>query len=1116
MTPGNGAPRPEGGQDRRETDERIVEEEELQTFYLRDSQGRLVPLFEALTYEQWRELWRIYRRWEAPRPERRYSILSMTLRGNVKDGAAHLKATFRVKILQAGWARVPLRLNNTFLVKRATKGMGEPVIDFSEVEGYEWLINAEADSVHTLDLDLQVPLVQLGGETRLTLQTPKITTARLDLTAPGANVEVTQVEGGNVQSVKRTGGNTLMQLIGLGGELRLNWRDSRKPSAPLVMEARTNVRVDFDGKHHTRSDANIQVHALNGVVESFVVRLPAGMKLVPHDEELTQRRYRVAPLSEQRRTELGMPEPNPQSGELVEVELQSKSLEPIEVALRAVKSREAAIEADSQPTLVEASGFEVIGAAHQWGYIDVALDSQWNAHWVTNNVTRQDNIPAAVRQSGVMARFTFSQQPSSLKVRVTPKETRVRVEPLYLIYVSAREARLESRLRYRIRGVSDVSIHLEGWQVDAVTPENMIQSNRTDFESVEPFSIVLSPLSQQVKDELELRVLARQPLPVDGQFTLQLPRLQATASAPATVVILPDDNIKLTPLTEMLVGLEPEPLPPQLDLPLGAQNPLYYRVGNAETASAFSATLALRERVVTLESDVDLQIGAQQTRVKQTFNYHVAHEALTEAEFQVSPEVLRSGSLRFLLDDQPIIYETLPPTAPADDTPTDSAPADDSPEAVTDAEPAAPTPPNPWRRIRLELPGGRLQSMVLQASYSLSTPDSEAVQDYVIPLLLPATNEETTFFDWNLAVASEESVHLGLTPSAWRSVESGASLHAIAATSETPQREVGLRISSPPEEVALIVEKMWLQTWCSGRERRDRAVMHVQTTQDSVNVLLPPDVAADSVLAAVDGGRVLATYDQESRVVAIPIAASDSGDRHVLEIWYSFPGERTYGSLSVKPPFVEGTRRIDRFYWQLCLPAGEHLVTSPENLTAELAWRWQGLHWGRYASLSQADLENWIGASNQVPLPADSNQYLYSSFTPADTIRVYTVQRLYALILSSVLALAAGFALVYAPLMRHPAALMAVAVLIAVAAFYYPDAALLAAQAGSIGLALSAVAYLIDWGVAGRRVVRPVLSSPSRHTADPRSDALVTRLEVETSGSAATAPFEPNLGQEES
>ena len=54
-----------------------------------------------------------------------------------------------------------------------------------------------------------------------------------------------------------------------------------------------------------------------------------------------------------------------------------------------------------------------------------------------------------------------------------------------------------------------------------------------------------------------------------------------------------------------------------------------------------------------------------------------------------------------------------------------------------------------------------------------------------------------------------------------------------------------------------------------------------------------------------------------------------------------------------------------QIYWQLILPANEHLVASPDGFSGEFVWRWSGWFWfwGRNPLLDQAELESWAEAA---------------------------------------------------------------------------------------------------------------------------------------------------------
>ena len=131
-------------------------------------------------------------------------------------------------------------------------------------------------------------------------------------------------------------------------------------------------------------------------------------------------------------------------------------------------------------------------------------------------------------------------------------------------------------------------------------------------------------------------------------------------------------------------------------------------------------------------------------------------------------------------------------------------------------------------------------------------------------------------------------------------------------------------------------------------------------------------VAVDQVEVAVDGPGPRGE-------VSVPIPARLRPcwlTEHVVELWYDIlaPGHRAYGRLSLTAATMDAQDRVDRMYWQVILPRGEVVVSRDSRLTAELQWQWDQFGWRRYPSQDQADLEQWIDASRQEPIPIGTNR----------------------------------------------------------------------------------------------------------------------------------------------
>jgi hypothetical protein len=162
-------------------------------------------------------------------------------------------------------------------------------------------------------------------------------------------------------------------------------------------------------------------------------------------------------------------------------------------------------------------------------------------------------------------------------------------------------------------------------------------------------------------------------------------------------------------------------------------------------------------------------------------------------------------------------------------------------------------------------------------------------------------------------------------------------------------------------------------------------------------------------------------------------------------------------------------------YWQLVLPADEHLLASPVELTPEFGWRWFGLGWGRQPTWDQADLEKWSGAATTDALPDATNRYLFSSIASPTKFAAKTANRWQIVLLSSAVALAIGLLLLYVPGAARPAALLAIGAFMLVLSAFLPDIALLFSQAAVLGLFLILLAYALRNGLSRRRAAGRVI-----------------------------------------
>jgi hypothetical protein len=207
---------------------------------------------------------------------------------------------------------------------------------------------------------------------------------------------------------------------------------------------------------------------------------------------------------------------------------------------------------------------------------------------------------------------------------------------------------------------------------------------------------------------------------------------------------------------------------------------------------------------------------------------------------------------------------------------------------------------------------------------------------------------------------------------------------------------------------------------------------------------------------------------------------------------------------------LEGVTHVREAYWQLCLPADQHLLADPAGFVPEMTYSWRNWLWDRRGALEQEDLEKWIGASRQDPVPAQTNQYLFRSFGTLESLPLFAASRRLILAIAGVLVLGVGLLVLHVRSVRHPAAGLALAVGIVVTGLIWPAAGLLLAQGATLALAVVGVAVLWQWGTSGQSAWSPV--EPARDTAPARERPSTTAAALRAEpalppASTATAPL---------
>ena len=1026
-------------------------------YYLPDEQGKLRPV-PGWTLEDFR---RLIDQQTAEGQAPPFNLQRLTAQGQVEGTHVRLNVEITIKTAEQRrdrWVRVPLQLNGAILAEPAKTNRGTLMLEYQQGgEGYIAWIKGAGDEPAVLTLPMLLPVKSAGGQQQITWSLPRVAPSQLKLLVPLANAQAEVSSGGTLLPPAAASGGSELTVLGLGGDLRLGWQgaDQRDSSRGGLMEVEGNhlVRVE---RGLIRTQAQFSIRSLGGTIDRIRIRLPRGARLVPDG---AARGYTVRVVEAERKTPADRDRP------LVEVQLDKEGRGPVSIPLACEQS----FDVSGLKKPLELATFDVEGAARHWGSIAVQVVGDWHLFWEdTDHVRRVDSALATLPAGDLTASFEYSGQPYRLAARIAPPVTRVSVEPQYVLMVSAdgtagaTHLKLDARLKYRVSGakVFQLPIDLAGWELQEgeVGPASRVDVARLPPAAAGPRII---PLVAPQKGEFEITFSAQRRLPV-GTLTTSFPRPLADNVAAATVVVVPDDNVQLTPQRDAMAGLAPLPVTPPLSLPQRVQSPLYYRAEKPDARLA--AKVQIQGRSVAAESSSVLRVLERAIQVRQTIRFEVSYEAVEWLSLLVPRELTEPGALEIAL-----------------------AGASIHPLLVRRNAPDEASAGHVELRVPLTKPRIGTIDLVLHYQIPIGRPQSADAGEHILPLVAPAdvkVQRSELMLEPSTAAAAQ------VADAAWspsEDIAGGSAGRRYRANGAPLQVALLVRSQGPSTSGNVVVQRGWVQSWFSGKFRHDQAAYLLRNREDRLQIELPDGAEQAASEVWLDGKPVVAEFNSASSLT-VPLPVDNGPHRLMLRYRVPVQGSGWFRRAQL-PRFPSGTW-VQRMYWQLVLPPDAHLLALPLGTTPEYLWQRQGWIWQRQSSLDELALAQWIGLpTDEARVPATAQRYLLSLSDASGDYRLSVIPRGALVLISAGSILCAGLLFVYVPRLRHPGIVLAVVTLPLVLALFFPEPALLASQPAVLGLALVfLVAALRRWlsptspAVRGTGGGRP--SHPSHSATD--------------------------------
>ena len=1057
---------------------------------LRDKQGRLQAVL-GFSFEDFMEIYRLKNDLARIDERPRFVITRSEISGVLKNQVVLSSMVLTIELADSKWVRIPLGLTNSnvdedakldgkgaVFIKCATPpvvGQDPDSASATTRAGYDLWLKGEPTKPLRVTIPFVTQVAKVGGETQLRLDAPRASVAHLVVDVPETDLRGRVSENVTLIESKAGADKTTFSVLGASGPVELSWQPKRSEStvSSTVLEASGLFWARIDGRS-VNYEAKLNVRSFGGLFDTLRVRLPNGSQLVGNSQPGVRIVHSSASNDEK------------QMGELIEVKLDKKTSGPFELRLFAERPRTA----DNTDESIELAGFEVLGAVRQSGNIGIQVAGNWQVVWGESHAVRQiDEIPENLRREDLVAAYEYSAQPSSLTARVMPRRTRVSVQPRYVLTVGAHETRVDVELKYTIRGAKlrTLTLDMPGWEIDEIGPPNLVN---VDAAAIEDSTRIEVPLAQPSNGDLTLTMTARRAMPGDGKpeasqlLEFDLPRPTAEVIAPAVVIIQPEDNVELTPRSDSLLGLSLRTSRPSLPLATLQQDPLFYQTDGAASKFVADFKVNAQEIVSSIESRIDMD--EQEVQVEQHLRYEVLFEPVEKFLLRV-PRTILQDTLEITLDGARLTL--IPVREESDVEHRDSS------------------------RVSAILGGSRIGRCELIARYQLAQeklPPATSVPASV-PLVMPLDGR----IKQNRAlVRAESGISVSPRKGVWVSEEAPRGGNSkqlglwLTATEPVDAVGLGITLQDRSREATTLVERAWIQTWLTERERQDRAVFRLTTSERRLRIGLPTGVNSNAVQAVLDGRAMPLETDARGAVtLALPTAGTEQ--RHLLELTYHLENRDAAGALDLEPPRLLPAVWSRRVYWQLILPGNEHLLVAPDGYTTESQWEWTGRYLRRTPTLDVGALEQWIGASTNATVTEASNSYLFSSLGEYPSLRIRTVRRASLVFGASFAVLLTGLALIYVPILRHPVCLFVAAVGALAMGTFAPDLAVIFGQAAVLGAVLIGLAVLLT-RYAGRteEVVRPAPAGERSSKTDRSATDLYYRAPSASSGpSTATAPM---------
>lgn len=472
-------------------------------------------------------------------------ITQASYAGRIENDLARLEATFKVKVLDKPWARVPLKFGDAAVGKLTAEN--DQILLIGTGEGtYDLLLPTVGE--HTVKLEL-ITRVHTSTEGKsFDLEIPLVGISNLELTIPAADQTVDVVPhlvSAPLESDPKS--TKITANVGSTNKITARWfpRVSKTPEMELLTSVtnQTYVRV-ADGLVQTEATLTYQV--LRGELNQIVVAIPLGHRILD-----------VATPNLK-----GWKATDEATRQLVTIDLLDGNTKTIPVEIRTERPAMGdVLELGGTTEDGKVDGIHAVGAVRESGIIvaghgpELALAVEHQSGLIRIEATE---VPEALRRPENLY-FKFYNSRFRLGVSAKAVEPRVTVNHATVVEFHDDELKLFANLDYTVEraGVFELRYQIpEGVKIDSVDCEQ-----KQEFTVTPDGKTLTLTLNQKTQGNIKVAVRGHLSFP-EGLPTeaLQLPLLepQGVAREQGTVQIYAPEALEIVVDEKKLVAVQPD------------------------------------------------------------------------------------------------------------------------------------------------------------------------------------------------------------------------------------------------------------------------------------------------------------------------------------------------------------------------------------------------------------------------------------------------------------------------------------------------------------------------------------------------------------------------------